>query len=66
MNIDRLLLYVPIVGFDNRLSGRQSRFSLGEWVEKSDAGGEGLLHGFSRDVKRLRSFERVRVVKNVG
>ena len=61
MNIDRLLLYVPIVGFDNRLSGR-----LGEWVEKSDAGGEGLLHGFSRDVKRVRSFERVRVVKNVG
>lgn len=66
MNTDRSLLYVPIVGFDNRLSGRQSRFSLGGCVEKSDAGGESLFHGFSRDVKRVRSFERVRVVKNVG
>lgn len=35
-------------------------------MEKSGAGGEGLLCGFSRDVKRVRSFERVRVVKNVG
>lgn len=35
-------------------------------MEKSDAGGESLFRGFSRDVKRVRSFKRVRVVKNVG
>lgn len=35
-------------------------------MEKSDAGDEGLLHGFSRDFKRVRSFECVRVVKNIG
>ena len=66
MNTGRSLLYVQILRFDNRLSGWQSRFSVGGCVEKSDAGGEGLFHGFSCDFKRVRSFERVRVVKNVG
>ena len=66
MNTGRSLLYVPILRFDNRLSGWQSCFSVGACVEKSDAGGEGLFHGFSRDFKRVRSLECVRVVKNVG